>query len=145
MARDAGVKAAQPVDAYVGARIRFRRNLLGLSQTEMGHRIGVTFQQVQKYEKGINRIGSSRLVQICDVLQVTPAWLFEGAPGPTPKQSAAASKTDAAFAAFQADEVAPRLVPIWPTLPIRIKRHHGDAHERDRERDEGSRLISLPV
>jgi transcriptional regulator with XRE-family HTH domain len=112
MPRNTGVKAARPVDVYVGARIRFRRNLLGLSQTEMGDRIGVTFQQVQKYEKGVNRIGSSRLLQICDVLQVTPAWLFEGAPGPTPKPSAAARQTDAAFAAFQADEVAPRLVPI---------------------------------
>src|SRR2546428_488034 len=122
MPRNTGVKTAGPVDGYVGARIRFRRNLLGLSQTEMGDRIGVTFQQVQKYEKGVNRIGSSRLLGICDVRQVTPAWLFEGAPGPKPKPSAAGRKTDAAFAAFQADDVAPRLGPGWPVLPTPIKR-----------------------
>ena len=66
--RGRSTKGTQPVDVYVGARIRFRRNLLGISQTEMGERIGVTFQQVQKYEKGVNRIGSSRLMHICDVL-----------------------------------------------------------------------------
>ncbi len=88
----------------------------------MGDRIGVTFQQVQKYEKGVNRIGSSRLLQICDVLQVTPAWLFEGAPGPKPNPGPAGRKTDAAFAAFQADDVAHRLVPVWPVLPTPVKR-----------------------
>ena len=122
MPRAAGTKDARPVDAYVGARIRFRRNLLGISQMEMGHRIGVTFQQVQKYEKGVNRIGSSRLMQICDVLQVTPAWLFEGAPGAQSKPTAAARQLDAAFTAFQADDVAPQLMPVWGRLPLQIKR-----------------------
>ena len=122
MPRNEGTKRTRPVDTYVGDRIRFRRNLLGLSQTEMGERIGVTFQQVQKYEKGVNRIGSSRLMLICDVLQVTPAWLFEGAPGPKPKSTAAARQTDAAFAAFQADAVAPQLIPVWPRLPTQIQR-----------------------
>jgi transcriptional regulator with XRE-family HTH domain len=95
--RGRSTKGAQPVDVYVGARIRFRRNLLGISQTEMGERIGVTFQQVQKYEKGVNRIGSSRLLQICEVIQVTPAWLFEGGPVPKLKASATAREMDAAF------------------------------------------------
>src|SRR5262245_18183647 len=122
MPRAAGTKDARPVDAYVGARIRFRRKLLGISQMEMGHRIGVTFQLVQKYEKGVNRIGSSRLMQICDVLQVTPAWLFEGAPGPPSKPTAAARQLDAAFTAFQADDVAPQLMPVWGRLPVQIKR-----------------------
>src|SRR5215475_11200254 len=117
-----GPKGARPVDEYVGARIRFRRNVLRISQTEMANRIGVTFQQVQKYEKGVNRIGSSRLMQICDVLQVTPAWLFEGAPGPQSKPTAAARQLDAAFTAFQADDVAPQLMPIWGRLPVQIKR-----------------------
>jgi transcriptional regulator with XRE-family HTH domain len=122
MPRNIGPKAPRPVDVYVAARIRFRRNLLGLSQTEMAERIGVTFQQVQKYEKGANRIGASRLIRICDVLMVTPAWLFEGAPGGKPKTSATAQRLDAAWTAFQADDVAPRLVPIWPGLPARVKR-----------------------
>src|SRR2546421_10645768 len=108
MPRNTRVKGAQMVDAHVGARMRFRRNLLGISQTEMGERIGVTFQQVQKYEKGVNRIGSSRLLQICELIQVTPAWLFEGGPVPKPKASAAAREMDAAFADFLADDTAPK-------------------------------------
>ena len=117
-----GIKEAQPVDAYVGARIRLRRNLLGISQTELGDRIGVTFQQVQKYEKGVNRIGVSRLARICDVLQITPAWLFEGAPGPKPRATATARDMDAAFAAFQADDLAPQVLLAWTRLPTRTKR-----------------------
>src|SRR3569833_62810 len=92
-------RAPQRIDAYVGERIRFRRNLLGVTQTEMADRIGVTFQQLQKYEKGVNRIGASRLMQICKALEVTPEWLFEGAPGGQP--SAATRDIDTAFAAFQ--------------------------------------------
>jgi hypothetical protein len=61
-------------------------------------------------------------MQICDVLQVTPAWLFQGAPGLQPTPTAAARQMDAAFAAFQADDVAPQLMPVWGRLPTRIKR-----------------------
>jgi transcriptional regulator with XRE-family HTH domain len=107
---------------YVGARIRLRRNMLHISQTRMAERIGVTFQQVQKYERGMNRIGSSRLLQICDVLQVTPAWLFEGAPGPKAKSTAAARQVDAALAAFQTDNLAPPLMTVWTRLPVEMKR-----------------------
>jgi transcriptional regulator with XRE-family HTH domain len=99
-----------------------RRTMLDMSQTELGERIGVTFQQVQKYERGVNRIGSSRLMQICDVLQVTPAWLFESAPGPKPKPTAAGRQMEAAFAAFQADDLAPRLMAVWTRLPAQMKR-----------------------
>jgi len=113
-------RAPQRIDAYVGERIRFRRNLLGVTQTEMADRIGVTFQQLQKYEKGVNRIGASRLMQICKALEVTPEWLFEGAPG---VQSSPASRDiDAAFAAFQADDLAPRLLLVWNRLSGPIKR-----------------------
>jgi transcriptional regulator with XRE-family HTH domain len=122
MAQNGGTKGAKPVDVYVGARIRMRRNMLGLSQTQMGDHIGVTFQQVQKYERGTNRIGASRLLQICNVLQVTPAWMFEGAPGPKPKPTAAAREMETAFTAFQADDVAPRLISVWLRLPMRVKR-----------------------
>jgi transcriptional regulator with XRE-family HTH domain len=122
MPHDPRTKGPKPLDAYVGARIRIRRNLLGISQTELGERIGVTFQQVQKYEKGVNRIGASRLMQICAVLEVTPAWIFEGGPGPKPKATAASRETEAAFIAFQADNTSPRLIALWPGLPNRIKR-----------------------
>jgi transcriptional regulator with XRE-family HTH domain len=68
-----------PVDTLVGQNIRICRLQRGLSQTELGTRIGVTFQQVQKYEKGANRVGASRLTQIADTLQVSLPTLFDGA------------------------------------------------------------------
>ncbi|MGO7534479.1 helix-turn-helix domain-containing protein [Rhizobium sp. WSM1325] len=71
------VKTANAIDSYVGARIRMRRQLLGMSQERLGEQIGVTFQQVQKYEKGINRIGASRLQRIAEVLQTSPSFFFE--------------------------------------------------------------------
>jgi transcriptional regulator with XRE-family HTH domain len=70
-------KRAMPLDAHVGDRVRTRRLLLGMSQTELAKAIGITFQQVQKYEKGANRIGASRLQQIADVLQVSISFFFE--------------------------------------------------------------------
>jgi transcriptional regulator with XRE-family HTH domain len=69
-----------PVDALVGQNIRICRLQKGLSQTELGERIGLTFQQVQKYEKGANRVGAGRLQQIADVLGVQIPTLFDGAP-----------------------------------------------------------------
>ena len=69
-----------PVDIEVGQRIKIQRLAAGLSQTELGESIGVTFQQVQKYEKGTNRIGASRLQQISHILQVPVSFFFEGAP-----------------------------------------------------------------
>jgi transcriptional regulator with XRE-family HTH domain len=74
-------KAADQVDKYVGSRIRMRRLMLGMSQGKLGDALGLTFQQVQKYEKGTNRVGASRLQQISQILQVPPAFFFEGAPG----------------------------------------------------------------
>ena len=73
-------RRADARDAEVGRRVRSRRLECRLSQTELADRIGVTFQQVQKYEKGTNRIGASRLQQISHILQVPVAFFFEGAP-----------------------------------------------------------------
>ena len=74
-------KAPNPVDKYVGSRVRMRRIMLGMSQEKLGEALGLTFQQIQKYEKGTNRVGASRLQQIADVLQVHVSFMFEGAPG----------------------------------------------------------------
>ncbi|ANK95141.1 MULTISPECIES: helix-turn-helix domain-containing protein [Rhizobium] len=71
------VKTPNAIDSYVGARIRTRRQLLGMSQERLAEQIGVTFQQVQKYEKGINRIGASRLQRIAEVLHTSPSFFFE--------------------------------------------------------------------
>jgi transcriptional regulator with XRE-family HTH domain len=73
-------RAPNPVDRYVGSRVRMRRVLLGLSQEKLGTALGVTFQQVQKYEKGTNRIGASRLQEISKQLQVPPSFFFDGLP-----------------------------------------------------------------
>ena len=76
----AAKKAPNPIDKHVGSRVRMRRMMLGMSQEKLGDALGLTFQQVQKYEKGTNRIGASRLQQISHILQVPVAFFFEGAP-----------------------------------------------------------------
>src|SRR5215212_7268087 len=73
-------KAPNPTDRHVGSRVRMRRMMLSMSQEKLGDALGLTFQQVQKYEKGTNRIGASRLQQISDILQVPVSFLFEGGP-----------------------------------------------------------------
>jgi transcriptional regulator with XRE-family HTH domain len=79
-------KAPNPVDKYVGSRVRMRRIMLGMSQEKLGEALGLTFQQIQKYEKGTNRVGASRIQQISEILQVPVSFLFEG--GPTGTTSA---------------------------------------------------------
>lgn len=68
------------VDVHVGQKTRVRRIFLGMSQTEVANAVGITFQQIQKYEKGMNRVGASRLQQISEALGVSPFYFFEGAP-----------------------------------------------------------------
>ncbi|MGD9846373.1 MAG: helix-turn-helix domain-containing protein [Variibacter sp.] len=74
------MKAPNPIDKHVGSRVRMRRMMLSMSQEKLGAALGLTFQQVQKYEKGTNRIGASRLMQISETLQVPVAFFYEGAP-----------------------------------------------------------------
>ena len=74
-------KKPNPIDIHVGSRIRLRRTMLGMSQEKLGEALGITFQQIQKYEKGTNRVGASRLQAISDVLGVPVSFLFEDAPG----------------------------------------------------------------
>lgn len=76
-----GSRRANPIDVYVGSRVRLRRMLLGMSQEKLGERLGLTFQQVQKYEKGINRVGASRLFELAKVLGVSVGFFYEGAAG----------------------------------------------------------------
>jgi transcriptional regulator with XRE-family HTH domain len=83
-----GGRGTTPVDAHIGQKIRTRRILLGLSQTELADTASISFQQVQKYEKGTNRVGASRLQQFSDALGVPPSYFFEGAPTVGKKQPA---------------------------------------------------------
>src|SRR5690349_10315866 len=73
-------KTPNPTDKHVGSRVRMRRMMLSMSQEKLGDALNLTFQQVQKYEKGTNRIGASRLQQIAHFLDVPVAFFFEGAP-----------------------------------------------------------------
>jgi transcriptional regulator with XRE-family HTH domain len=77
-------KKPNPVDIHVGSRVRLRRTMLGMSQEKLGESLGITFQQIQKYEKGTNRIGASRLQRISEVMTVPVSFFFEDAPtGPS--------------------------------------------------------------
>jgi transcriptional regulator with XRE-family HTH domain len=85
-----------PIDKHVGSRVRMRRTMLGMSQTTLGKELGLTFQQVQKYEKGMNRISAGKLQQSAHILQVPVTYFFEGAPSVpgTPKAKGAPPMPD---------------------------------------------------
>src|SRR5690348_17280683 len=74
-------KQASPIDVQVGNRVRLRRMLIGMSQEKLGELLGLTFQQVQKYEKGVNRIGAGRLFQVAHILGVPIDYFYEGVSG----------------------------------------------------------------
>lgn len=80
VAVEKGSRKANPIDVHVGSRVRLRRMLLGISQERLGEQLGLTFQQVQKYEKGINRIGASRLFDLAKVLSVPVQFFYEDVP-----------------------------------------------------------------
>jgi transcriptional regulator with XRE-family HTH domain len=75
-----GARRANPIDVHVGSRVRLRRMLLGMSQEKLGEHLGLTFQQIQKYEKGINRVGASRLFDLSQVLSVPVQYFYEELP-----------------------------------------------------------------
>ncbi len=73
-------KTPHPVDTHVGSRLKLRRKLLGVSQTKLGDAVGLTFQQIQKYERGANRVGASRLYQFSQFLDVPVSFFFDDMP-----------------------------------------------------------------
>ncbi len=75
----AGRKQPNPIDIHVGSRLKLRRTMMGMTQEKLGESLGVTFQQVQKYEKGTNRIGASRLQEISEILEAPVSFFFEDA------------------------------------------------------------------
>lgn len=90
-------KAPNPIDRHVGSRVRMRRVLIGMSQERLGEALGLTFQQVQKYEKGTNRIGASRLQQISTILDAPVSFFFEGAPGADPSANGLQDSASSAY------------------------------------------------
>lgn len=99
-------KAPNPIDKHVGSRVRMRRMMLGMSQEKLGDALGLTFQQVQKYEKGTNRIGASRLQQISDILQVPVSFFFEGVPSVPGVPEASTGMSEAPSPAYVSDFLA---------------------------------------
>jgi transcriptional regulator with XRE-family HTH domain len=95
-----------PVDIHVGSRVRLRRTLLGMSQEKLGAALGLTFQQVQKYERGTNRIGSSRLYQLSRILDVPVSFFFDDMPGQVTADHAGLAET--AQASFDQDDLSRR-------------------------------------
>ncbi|MDA0239837.1 MAG: helix-turn-helix transcriptional regulator [Proteobacteria bacterium] len=83
-----------PIDVHVGRRMREKRTLLGLSQSHLAEKVGLTFQQIQKYERGTNRISASRLWQLSEILGVPIAWFFEDIGGGAPVNDSVAAKTE---------------------------------------------------
>lgn len=121
-------KSPNPIDVHVGSRLRERRMALGVSQERLGESLGLTFQQVQKYEKGVNRIGASRLFQIARILEVPVQYFFEGVsledrddPNNTQEimrflGTVEGLQLNAAFAKIKHDETRRRIVELVKTL-----------------------------
>ena len=95
-----------PTDKHVGSRVRMRRLMLDMSQTDIANGLGLTFQQVQKYEKGTNRISASRLQHISQILQVPVPFFFEGAPAPSGVRPTARGTAEAASLSYVSDFLA---------------------------------------
>lgn len=102
-------KAPHPIDQHVGARVRQRRMFIGMSQEQLGDRLGLTFQQVQKYEKGTNRISASRLWEMARILDVQVSFFFEGGEDVDGNGSGLADRPQAELASGGADSERLRL------------------------------------
>lgn len=111
-------KSPNPIDVHVGQRVRQRRIMLKMSQEKLADSIGLTFQQVQKYEKGRNRIGASRLVQIANALKAPVSLFFEGAPDLSDKADCA-SMTD--LRTLLDDPINMSMIQAFDTCPADVK------------------------
>lgn len=109
--------AADPIDVHVGARMRGLRKQRGLTQTELANALGVTFQQVQKYERGANRVSASMMVRAARCLEVAPAYFFEGVDA-LPSDGGPVSP----FLAMAADRAGLELAEAWPCIPSENRR-----------------------
>ncbi len=135
-------KIPDPIDVEVGGKIKAQRRLVGMSQNTLADRLGVTFQQIQKYEKGTNRVSSSRLAMIAETFGVPPAYFF---PGSTvdPREGAVAAAPElvsfietnegrdlnAAFARISSNKLRRKVVGLVTALAAALHSGQGDASE----------------
>jgi transcriptional regulator with XRE-family HTH domain len=121
MRKARNTKRALPVDVHVGSRVRMRRMMLKMSQSELGDALKLTFQQIQKYEKGSNRIGSSRLQQIADKLKVPVAFFFQGlAQSSVPAEAAEISLINEFLSTREGVQLAQCIVRMPPAIRRRF-------------------------
>jgi len=118
---DASLRKPSHVDAHVGSRIRLRRKLLGLSQQQLAEQLGLTFQQVQKYERGVNRVSASKLYETAQVLGAPVMHFFEGLDGEPQFDRPPAS--EAAVTAFLMTPEGLELATLFPRIPKGRMRH----------------------
>lgn len=132
-------KVPNPIDRHVGSRVRMRRMLAGISQEKLGEALGLTFQQIQKYEKGANRISASRLQQIAKKLEVPVSFFFDGAPGgdATPAAGFADSPSTAYISDFLATSEGVQLTKAFVRIKSgRVRRRIVDIVEALAEEDD---------
>jgi len=111
-----------PVDLHVGARIRMQRNLRRASQSELAQALGLTFQQIQKYERGANRVSASMLFEAAQFLNVPVAMFFEGLPDTQDPTAAVDGARAAMIGAFLSSGEGVRLAELVPQLPAKLRR-----------------------
>ena len=111
-----------PVDVHVGKRVRHRRWLIGMTQQQLAERVGIKFQQIQKYETGANRVSASRLWDIADALDVPVSFFFEGLDAAEQHQDASESKSDRVPADILGDKEALDLVRSYYAIPENQRR-----------------------
>ena len=105
-----------PVDVHVGTRIRMRRKVLGMSQEKLAERLGLTFQQVQKYERGANRVSASKLYQAARALQTPISYFFEGLAEPDSESGAKADSAERAIGDFLSTPEGLELASVFPKI-----------------------------
>lgn len=136
-------KTPNPIDVHVGSRIRLRRMMLEISQEKLGDALGITFQQVQKYEKGSNRVGASRLQEIARALDIGVGFFFEDAPDANgnPVNGLGEAKSGAYVVDFISSTEGLHLVRAFLSIPDRKQRRAvidlvraiADGHENQSE------------
>ena len=141
------IKEPNPVDKHVGSRVRMRRLMLGMSQEKLADGLGLTFQQVQKYEKGANRIGASRLQHLASILQVPVPFFFEGLPTAQDPAGLAGSPPHSEVFEFLATMDGVRLAKAFTRIPdAKLRRSIVDVTEQISDASETSRAgLLAPV
>ncbi|ABM45051.1 helix-turn-helix domain-containing protein [Bartonella bacilliformis] len=132
-------KKPDPIDIYVGTRIRLRRNMLGLTQEKLGEQLGITFQQIQKYEKGTNRVGASRLQAIAEIMDVPVSYFFDKGINNQPEESFAES--DSNFMDFCSSNEGIQLMRAFTNiLDAKVRRKIIDLAKALSEEDQTNKL-----